>query len=46
MCFHLIAGMWLSSTGCEISESVTVTDSGVEVLTDAPRKLIVKGTSQ
>ncbi|WP_293698327.1 M24 family metallopeptidase [uncultured Agrococcus sp.] len=43
MCFHLIAGMWLSSTGCEISESVTVTDSGVEVLTDAPRELIVKG---
>ncbi|HIY66622.1 MAG TPA: M24 family metallopeptidase [Candidatus Agrococcus pullicola] len=43
MCFHLIAGMWLSSTGCEISESVTVTASGVEVLTDAPRELIVKG---
>lgn len=46
MCFHLIAGMWLSSTGCEISESVTVTDSGLEVLTSAPRELIVKGDSR
>lgn len=42
MCFHLIAGMWLSSVGCEISESVAVTESGLEVLTDAPRELIVK----
>lgn len=42
MCFHVIAGMWLSSTGCEISESIAVTEDGVEVLTDAPRELIVK----
>ena len=44
MCFHIIAGMWLE-TGCEISESITVTETGVEALTDAPRQLIVKGTS-
>ena len=44
MCFHVIAGMWLE-TGCEISESIVVTDTGVEALTNAPRALIVKGAS-
>ena len=42
MCLHIIAGMWMSGYGCEISESVAVTESGAEVLTSAPRELIVK----
>lgn len=44
MCFHVIAGMWLE-TGCEISESIVVTDTSVEAITEAPRALIVKGAS-
>lgn len=40
MTFHLIAGMWLASSGFEISESIRVSDTGVEILTDAPRRLI------
>lgn len=40
MTFHLIAGMWLAGSGFEISESVRVSDTGVEVLTDSPRRLI------
>ncbi|SFS10204.1 Xaa-Pro dipeptidase [Agrococcus baldri] len=42
MCLHVIAGMWMSGYGCEISESVAVTEAGAEVLTSAPRELIVK----
>jgi Xaa-Pro aminopeptidase len=42
MCLHVIAGMWMSGYGCELSESVAVTEAGVEVLTSAPRELIVK----
>ncbi len=45
MCLHVIAGMWMSGYGCELSESVALTESGVEVLTDAPRELIVKEAS-
>lgn len=40
MTFHLIAGMWMTGYGFEVSESVAVTASGVEVLTDAPRELV------
>lgn len=42
MAFHVIAGMWMSGYGCELSESVALRDGGVEVLTDAPRELIVR----
>ncbi|WP_157007606.1 M24 family metallopeptidase [Agromyces laixinhei] len=42
MCFHVIAGMWMRDYGCEISETVAVADDGIEVLTSAPRQLIVK----
>lgn len=43
MCLHIIAGMWMSGYGCELSESTAVTTDGVEVLTSAPRALIVRG---
>jgi Xaa-Pro aminopeptidase len=42
MCFHVIAGMWMRDYGCEISESVAIIDNGIEALTSAPRRLIVK----
>ncbi|WP_052460614.1 M24 family metallopeptidase [Microbacterium gorillae] len=40
MTFHVIAGMWMTGFGFEVSESVRVSEGGVEILTDAPRSLI------
>ncbi|KAB1652737.1 M24 family metallopeptidase [Pseudoclavibacter chungangensis] len=40
MTFHLIAGMWMTGYGFEVSESVHVTADGVETLTDVARELI------
>lgn len=42
MCLHVIAGMWMQGFGCELSESVAIGEGAVEVLTDAPRELIVR----
>lgn len=42
MCLHIIAGMWMEGYGCELSESIAITADGVELLTDAPRELIVR----
>lgn len=43
MTFHVIAGMWMTGYGFEVSESVRVAPGGAEVFTDAPRRLIVRG---
>lgn len=43
MTFHVIAGMWMTGYGFEVYESVRVAEGGAEILTDAPRELIVKG---
>jgi len=43
MTFHLIAGMWITGSGFEVSESIRVTEGGVETLTDVPRRLLVLG---
>ena len=40
MTFHLICGMWMNGYGYELSESILVTDSGVDTFTDFPRELI------
>ena len=40
MTFHLICGMWMNGYGYELSESILITDSGVETFTDFPRELI------
>lgn len=45
MTFHLIAGMWVTGNGFEVSESIRVTGAGVELLTDVPRELIQLGSS-
>ncbi len=42
MAFHIIGGMWLKEQGLELSETVVVTESGSEVLTEFERSLIVK----
>lgn len=41
MTFHLLAGMWITGSGFEVSESIRVTSDGIELLTDVPRELIV-----
>ena len=42
MTFHFMPGLWLDDWGLEITESILITDSGVETLCDVPRKLFVK----
>lgn len=42
MCFHIMLGMWMDDWGFELSETVRVTSSAPEVLTDFPRRLLVK----
>ncbi len=42
MTFHFMTGLWLETMGLEITESILITDSGVECLANVPRKLVVK----
>lgn len=42
MTFHFMTGLWLETMGLEITESILITDTGVECLASFPRKLIVK----
>jgi ectoine hydrolase len=37
-----MTGLWLEDMGLEITESIAITDSGVEILADVPRQLFVK----
>jgi Xaa-Pro dipeptidase len=39
---HIILGMWLEGWGMELSETVHVTTTGVECLTNFPREVVVK----
>ena len=39
---HVMLGMWLDDWGMEMSETVRVTATGVECLTDFPRGVYVK----
>lgn len=43
MTFHFMTGLWLEDMGLEITESILITDTGVECLANVPRKLFVKG---
>lgn len=43
MTFHVIAGMWMTGFGFECSESLRISDTGVELFTSVPRGLVVKG---
>lgn len=42
MTFHMIPGIWLDDCGVDVSESFRVTESGIELFTNYPRKLLVK----
>ncbi|MGE5339399.1 MAG: ectoine hydrolase DoeA [Gemmatimonadota bacterium] len=42
MTFHFMPGLWQDSWGLEITESILITDTGVEPLCHTPRKLFVK----
>ena len=42
MTFHFMTGLWLDDWGMEITESIAITDTGVECLANVPRQLTVK----
>ena len=42
MTFHFMTGLWLEDMGLEITESILITETGVECLANFPRKLVVK----
>lgn len=42
MTFHFMTGLWLETMGMEITESIVITESGVECLSNVPRQLVVK----
>ncbi len=42
MCLHFMPGLWLDDGGLEITESILITETGVECLSNVPRKLMVK----
>ena len=42
MTFHFMTGLWLETMGLEITESILITQTGVECLADIPRRLFVK----
>lgn len=45
MTFHLMCGMWMEGYGYEVSESIRVTDTGVECFTSFPRGLVPAGVT-
>jgi ectoine hydrolase len=42
MTFHFMPGLWLDDWGLEITESILITERGVETFCNMPRKLFVK----
>ncbi|MGE0653882.1 MAG: M24 family metallopeptidase, partial [Alphaproteobacteria bacterium] len=42
MTFHFMPGLWFDDWGIEITESIAITESGVETLANVPRQLFVK----
>ncbi|MBB3458767.1 ectoine hydrolase [Rhizobium sp. BK313] len=42
MTFHFMTGLWLETMGMEITESIVIKETGVECLSNVPRKLVVK----
>jgi len=42
MAFHLMPALWLDDGGLEITEPILITETGVECLTETPRRMFVK----
>ncbi|KAA3654312.1 MAG: ectoine hydrolase DoeA [Proteobacteria bacterium] len=42
MTFHFMPGLWQDDWGLEITESILITDTGVETFCNTPRQLFVK----
>lgn len=42
MTFHFMTGLWLEDMGFEITESILITETGVDCLASVPRRLLVK----
>ena len=42
MCFHFMPGLWVDDFGLELTESIRITEDGVECLANVPRKLQIK----
>ncbi len=42
MTFHFMTGLWLEDWGIETTESILITETGVETFCDYPRQLFVK----
>ena len=42
MCFHFMPGLWFDDWGLEITESILITETGVECLANVPRQLFIK----
>jgi len=42
MTFHFMSGLWLETMGLEITESIAITETGFECLSNVPRRLFVK----
>ena len=42
MAFHFIPGLWMDDWGLEITESILITETGVETFCNYPRQLFVK----
>ncbi len=42
MTFHFMTGLWLETMGLEITESILITERGVECLAHVPRRLFIK----
>ncbi len=42
MTFHFMPGIWQADWGMEITESIYITDTGVETFCDFPRELFIK----
>ena len=42
MTFHFMPGLWLDDGGLEITETILITETGVETLCNYPRKLFAK----
>ena len=43
MTLHFMPALWLDDGGLELSETILITETGVECLCKTPRKLVVKG---